>query len=208
MKWSYDLCSYERIEFLKPEKFSTGLEPWPHAVTVTGSKPRWSPEFFRLLFVTARILASLDFIFAVHDSFHIISFHDAFHFMIHFISFRPCTFSIELFVSLQDPSIFTVLTCPSQKPGVAIADFVIFPPRWSVAEHTFRPPYYHSRYYCEETHSAKNKQQSTKNHISKNGGGKTNILQSRPPWVSGKTDQTLNFRPQNGKRCCPRQPEI
>ena len=43
----------------------------------------------------------------------------------------------------QDPSIFTVLTCPSLKPGVAIADFVIFPPRWSVAENTFRPPYYH-----------------------------------------------------------------
>ncbi|CAB3989743.1 Homogentisate 1,2-dioxygenase [Paramuricea clavata] len=42
-----------------------------------------------------------------------------------------------------DPSIFTVLTCPSVKPGVAIADFVIFPPRWGVAEHTFRPPYYH-----------------------------------------------------------------
>ncbi|CAG0916778.1 unnamed protein product [Notodromas monacha] len=42
-----------------------------------------------------------------------------------------------------DPSIFTVLTCPSTKPGVAIADFVIFPPRWSVQQHTFRPPYYH-----------------------------------------------------------------
>ncbi|OTF69652.1 homogentisate 1,2-dioxygenase-like protein, partial [Euroglyphus maynei] len=42
-----------------------------------------------------------------------------------------------------DPSIFTVLTCPSTKPGVAIADFVIFPPRWSVAMNTFRPPYYH-----------------------------------------------------------------
>lgn len=28
-------------------------------------------------------------------------------------------------------------------PGVAVADFVIFPPRWTVAEHTFRPPYYH-----------------------------------------------------------------
>ena len=49
------------------------------------------------------------------------------------------------FYSLQDPSIFTVLTCPSLKPGVAIADFVIFPPRWSVAENTFRPPYYHSK---------------------------------------------------------------
>merc|ERR1712227_228941 len=42
-----------------------------------------------------------------------------------------------------DLSIFTVLTCPSSKPGTAIADFVIFPPRWSVAEDTFRPPYYH-----------------------------------------------------------------
>ena len=34
-----------------------------------------------------------------------------------------------------DPSIFTVLTCPSEKPGTAIADFVIFPPRWSVGEY-------------------------------------------------------------------------
>jgi len=42
-----------------------------------------------------------------------------------------------------DPSIFTVLTCQSSKEGTAIADFVIFPPRWSVAENTFRPPYYH-----------------------------------------------------------------
>ena len=36
-----------------------------------------------------------------------------------------------------------MLTCPSNKIGTAIADFVIFPPRWAVAEHTFRPPYYH-----------------------------------------------------------------
>ncbi|KAK4873701.1 hypothetical protein RN001_013061 [Aquatica leii] len=42
-----------------------------------------------------------------------------------------------------DPSIFTVLTCQSEIKGTAIADFVIFPPRWSVQEHTFRPPYYH-----------------------------------------------------------------
>ena len=46
---------------------------------------------------------------------------------------------------LKDPSIFTVLTCPSLKHGTAIADFVIFPPRWSVQEHTFRPPYYHRK---------------------------------------------------------------
>ena len=42
-----------------------------------------------------------------------------------------------------DPSIFTVLTAQSDHPGTAIADFVIFPPRWLVAEDTFRPPWYH-----------------------------------------------------------------
>jgi homogentisate 1,2-dioxygenase len=42
-----------------------------------------------------------------------------------------------------DPSIFTVLTSPSEIAGTANVDFVIFPPRWLVAEHTFRPPYFH-----------------------------------------------------------------
>ena len=42
-----------------------------------------------------------------------------------------------------DPSIFTVLTSPSDTFGTANLDFVIFPPRWLVAEHTFRPPWFH-----------------------------------------------------------------
>jgi len=42
-----------------------------------------------------------------------------------------------------DPSIFTVLTAPSGEEGTANVDFVIFPERWMVAEHTFRPPWYH-----------------------------------------------------------------
>lgn len=42
-----------------------------------------------------------------------------------------------------DPSIFTVLTSGSDTPGVANVDFAIFPPRWMVAENTFRPPYFH-----------------------------------------------------------------
>ncbi|KAM5349624.1 hypothetical protein ACJ41O_006129 [Fusarium nematophilum] len=42
-----------------------------------------------------------------------------------------------------DPSIYTVLTGPSDHPGTAVADFVIFPPRWLVQEDTFRPPWYH-----------------------------------------------------------------
>ncbi len=42
-----------------------------------------------------------------------------------------------------DPSIYTVLTSPSELPGTANVDFAIFPPRWMVAEHTFRPPWFH-----------------------------------------------------------------
>ncbi len=42
-----------------------------------------------------------------------------------------------------DPSIFTVLTSPSEIAGTANVDFVIFPPRWSVAAHSFRPPWFH-----------------------------------------------------------------
>ncbi|MDE1895144.1 MAG: homogentisate 1,2-dioxygenase [Pseudomonadota bacterium] len=42
-----------------------------------------------------------------------------------------------------DPSIFTVLTSPSDTPGTANIDFAIFPPRWLVAQHTFRPPWFH-----------------------------------------------------------------
>lgn len=42
-----------------------------------------------------------------------------------------------------DPSIFTVLSAPTNTPGTAVADFVIFPPRWLVGEDTFRPPWYH-----------------------------------------------------------------
>ncbi len=42
-----------------------------------------------------------------------------------------------------DPSIFLVLQSPSDTPGVDNIDFVIFPPRWLVAENTFRPPWFH-----------------------------------------------------------------
>lgn len=48
-----------------------------------------------------------------------------------------------------DPSIFTVLTAPSETPGTANIDFVIFPERWMVAENTFRPPWYHRNIMSE-----------------------------------------------------------
>jgi homogentisate 1,2-dioxygenase len=48
-----------------------------------------------------------------------------------------------------DPSIFTVLTSPSETAGTANVDFVIFPDRWLVAENTFRPPWYHMNVMSE-----------------------------------------------------------
>ena len=48
-----------------------------------------------------------------------------------------------------DPSIYTVLTAPSGEAGTANVDFVIFPERWLVAEHSFRPPWFHMNIMSE-----------------------------------------------------------
>lgn len=68
----------------------------------------------------------------------------------------PCKYDLARFMAVNtvsfdhsDPSIFTVLTSPSGQAGVANCDFVIFPPRWQVAEHTFRPPWFHRNVMSE-----------------------------------------------------------
>ena len=68
----------------------------------------------------------------------------------------PYKYDLERFMVIgtvsydhPDPSIYTVLTAPSGLPGTANIDFVIFPPRWMVAENTFRPPWYHRNIMCE-----------------------------------------------------------
>ncbi|MBU6475897.1 MAG: homogentisate 1,2-dioxygenase [Alphaproteobacteria bacterium] len=71
-------------------------------------------------------------------------------------NYAPYKYDLALFNTMNtvsfdhaDPSIFTVLTSQSGTAGVANVDFVIFPPRWSVAEHTFRPPYFHRNVMSE-----------------------------------------------------------
>jgi homogentisate 1,2-dioxygenase len=68
----------------------------------------------------------------------------------------PCRYELARFNAIgtvsfdhPDPSIFTVLTSPSDVPGRANADFVIFPPRWMVGEDTFRPPWFHRNVMSE-----------------------------------------------------------
>jgi homogentisate 1,2-dioxygenase len=68
----------------------------------------------------------------------------------------PCRYDLAAFNAIgtvsfdhPDPSIFTVLTSPSNVAGRANCDFVIFPPRWMVAEDTFRPPWFHRNVMSE-----------------------------------------------------------
>jgi homogentisate 1,2-dioxygenase len=71
-------------------------------------------------------------------------------------NYVPYKYDLARFMTLgtvsfdhPDPSLFTVLTSPSGQPGVANVDFVIFPPRWQVAENSFRPPWFHRNVMSE-----------------------------------------------------------
>ena len=71
-------------------------------------------------------------------------------------NYAPYKYDLDRFMCINsvsfdhpDPSIYTVLTSPSEIPGTANCDFVIFPPRWMVAEHTFRPPWFHRNFMNE-----------------------------------------------------------
>ena len=65
-------------------------------------------------------------------------------------NYAPCKYDLRRFNTIgsisfdhPDPSIFLVLTSPSDMPGVGNLDLAIFPPRWLVAQDTFRPPWFH-----------------------------------------------------------------
>lgn len=76
-----------------------------------------------------------------HSPFDVVAWHG---------NFAPYKYDLARFMVINctafdhaDPSIFTVLTAPTTEAGTALIDFAIFPPRWAVQEHTFRPPYFH-----------------------------------------------------------------
>ena len=65
-------------------------------------------------------------------------------------NYAPCKYDLRRFNTMgsisydhPDPSIFLVLHSASDTEGVSNLDFVIFPPRWLVAQDTFRPPWFH-----------------------------------------------------------------
>jgi homogentisate 1,2-dioxygenase len=82
-----------------------------------------------------------------HSPFNVVAWHG---------NLAPMKYDTANFMTIgsisfdhPDPSIFTVLTSPSDTPGTANCDFVIFPPRWLVMEDTFRPPWYHRNLMSE-----------------------------------------------------------
>lgn len=84
---------------------------------------------------------------STHSPLNVVAWHG---------NYAPYCYDLSLFNTINtvsfdhpDPSIFTVLSSESTTPGVANLDFVIFPERWMVAEHTFRLPYYHRNVMSE-----------------------------------------------------------
>ena len=82
-----------------------------------------------------------------HSPFDVVAWHG---------NLAPCRYDLSRFNTINtvsfdhpDPSIFTMLTSPSEHHGTANCDFVIFPPRWMVAEDTFRPPWFHRNVMSE-----------------------------------------------------------
>jgi len=72
-----------------------------------------------------------------------------------------------------DPSIYTVLTVPALdgSSGSALADLVLFPPRWMVAEHTFRPPYFHRNVMTEFMGLIEGKYDAKADQVESGSGG-------------------------------------
>ncbi|NVB38526.1 homogentisate 1,2-dioxygenase [Pseudenhygromyxa sp. WMMC2535] len=76
-----------------------------------------------------------------HSCFDVVAWHG---------NYAPYKWSFDHFNAIgsvsfdhPDPSIFTVLSAKLDEAGENAADLVIFPDRWDVAKHSFRPPYYH-----------------------------------------------------------------
>ncbi len=103
-------------------------------------------------------------------------------------NYVPYKYDLSLFNTINsvsydhpDPSIFTVLTSPSHIPHVANIDFVIFPPRWMVADHTFRPPYFHRNIMSEYMGLIRGQYDAKKTGFVPGGGSLHNCMSGHGP---------------------------
>ncbi|WP_326631529.1 homogentisate 1,2-dioxygenase [Streptomyces sp. NBC_01318] len=99
-----------------------------------------------------------------------------------------------------DPSIFTVLTSPSDTPGLAGVDFVVFAPRWLVGEDTFRPPYFHRNVMSEYMgliEGAYDAKTAGKGGFVPGGGSLHNMMSAHgPDWETFDRASAAELKPQ------------
>jgi homogentisate 1,2-dioxygenase len=107
----------------------------------------WIEESDKPTEVVSKFLGNLWAVTLDHSPFDVVAWHG---------NCVPYKYDLSRFNTVNtvsfdhiDPSVFTVLTSPSDVAGTANVDFVIFPPRWLVSEHTFRPPWYHRNVMSE-----------------------------------------------------------
>ncbi len=118
---------------------SNGLADARHFLAPTASyEDRLCPDGFQLI---TKLGGNLFGATQEHSAFDVVAWHGA---------HVPYSYDLSLFSPMgsvkfdhPDPSILTVLTAPLDDHGRAVADFVIFPGRWDVLEHSFRPPFMH-----------------------------------------------------------------
>mmetsp|Transcript_20740 Transcript_20740/g.30856 ORF Transcript_20740/g.30856 Transcript_20740/m.30856 type:complete len:436 (+) Transcript_20740:13-1320(+) len=130
-----------------------------------------------------------------HSIFNVAAWHG---------NYAPYKYDLSRFATVNsvsfdhmDPSIFTVLTCPSNSPGTAILDFVIFPGRWAVQEHTFRPPYFHRNCMSEYMGLIKGVYEAKKDGFVPGGGSLHSCMTPHGP--DKKTfdqESTMELKPQ------------
>ncbi|PVV05043.1 hypothetical protein BB560_000440 [Smittium megazygosporum] len=133
-----------------------------------------------------------------HSPFDVVSWHGNYlPFKYDFSRFCPIT---SARFDHLDPSIFTVLTCKSETPGTAIADFVIFPPRYSTQENTFRLPYFHRNCMSEFPIAVLSTSDPSKSSFSPGSGTLFQTLIPHGPEsksieaeMARKTEQALRF---------------
>ena len=96
-----------------------------------------------------------------------------------------------------DPSIFTVLTSPTDTPGLANCDFVIFGPRWLVGENTFRPPWFHRNVMSEYMGLVRGQYDAKAEGFTPGGGSLHNTFASHGPDADTYARaSTAELRPQ------------
>ena len=102
-------------------------------------------------------------------------------------NYAPCKYDLARFMVINtvsfdhaDPSIFTVLTSPGEgtTPNLELA---IFPPRWMVANDTFRPPWFHRNVMSEAMGLVRGRYEVRGNGFQPGGLGIHNCMMAHGP---------------------------